>query len=203
MTGRGPTEDDQAARQEVLSFLATRYERASRLLRDQQWDSFRAFVQLWLDTYDWRTDAALEEYLALDDGQRSGRFERFQRQARSWDTTLEFPVDDDDRQARERARWRREFADQRRRAREREERNASAWEAVQGMLEAEHALRLLPAHLADAYRLLDLQPQATLAQARSRYRELARKLHPDVSGRPEDMVALNEAWEKIADFFLS
>ena len=102
-------EEDRAARQEVLAFLASRYEAASLLLQDSQWESFRSFTELWLDTYDWRSAERLEEYLLLETDLRRARFDRFRRQAESWDTTLAFPVDREERVAAERLAWRREF----------------------------------------------------------------------------------------------
>jgi hypothetical protein len=196
-------DEDRAARQEVLGFLASRYEAASLLLQDTQWESFRAFAELWLDTYDWRDDERLSAYLSLDPEQRSSRFDRFRRQADSWDTTLEFPVDRDERLAAERQAWRRDFAEKRRRMSERAEREASHWDSVRRLLEAEHARRRVPTGLLEAFETLGLPPEASLAEARSRYREQARRLHPDVTGRTEDMVALNRAWEQVLEFFLS
>ena len=196
-------EGDRAARQEVLAFLASRYEAASLLLQDQQWESFRSFVELWLDTYDWRDEDRLEAYLRLEEDQRHSRHERFRRQAESWDTTLEFPVDREERRSAERQAWRQGFAAKRARMRERAEREASHWEGVRRLLEAEHSRRRVPTTLLEAFERLSLGPEATLADARRRYRELARKLHPDVTGRSEDMVALNRAWEQVLEFFLS
>ena len=196
-------EEDRGARQEVLTFLATRYEAASLLLQEQQWESFRSFVELWLETYDWRSEESLAAYLRLDPEQRRSRHERFLRQAASWDTTLEFPVDREERQAAERQAWRRDFAEKRARMRERAEREASHWESVRRILEAEHSRRRVPTGLLAAFERLELPPEATLAEARSRYRELARRLHPDVTGRTEDMVELNRAWDEVLEFFLS
>lgn len=198
-----PPEPDRAARQEVLAFLASRYEAASLLLQDSQWESFRSFTELWLDTYDWRTEDRLEDYLRLDPEQREARFERFQRQAESWDTTLEFPVDRDERLAAERQAWRQDFAEKRKRIKERAEREASHWESVRRLLEAEHARRRVPTGLLEAFGRLGLAPEATLAEARARYREQARRLHPDVTGRTQDMVELNRDWEQVLEFFLS
>lgn len=196
-------EEDRSARQEVLAFLASRYEAASLLLQDPQWESFRSFVELWLETYDWRNGEALAAYLTLEPEQRRARHERFRRQAHSWDTTLEFPVDREDRLAAERQAWRQDFAEKRARMRERAEREASRWESVRRILEAEHARRRVPDGLLAAFERLELEPEASLAEARARYRELARRLHPDVTGRTEDMVELNRAWEQVLEFFLS
>ena len=196
-------EQDRAARQEVLAFLASRYEAASLLLQDSQWESFRSFTELWLDTYDWRSEEQLEAYLCLELEQRQSRFERFLRQAESWDTTLEFPVDKDERMAAERQAWRRDFAEKKLRIKARAEREASHWESVRRLLQAEHARRRVPTGLLEAFERLGLAPEATLAEARSRYREQARRLHPDVTGRTEDMVELNRDWELVLEFFLS
>ena len=196
---------DQSWRDEVMTYLVSRYERAALSLRDTQWESFRDFVQIWLDTFDWRTPEGLARYLALPEGQRRDRFARFQRQASSWDVTLQFPIESKSREQREaEARTRRREEHQR--ARERLEKRAaqtrSRWDAIRSMLEAENALRHLPDHLRESYRFLGLQPQATLADARRRYRELAKKFHPDVSGSHRDMQVLNEHWQRIVAFFL-
>jgi curved DNA-binding protein CbpA len=61
----------------------------------------------------------------------------------------------------------------------------------------------MPEGLRDAYRFLDLPPRSSLADARRRYREMAKKLHPDVSGRTADMARLNDAWERIVAFFIA
>lgn len=51
------------------------------------------------------------------------------------------------------------------------------------------------------YDLLDMLPSgATYEQVRKRYRELAKKHHPDKGGDPDDFVALEEAWRQIRPF---
>lgn len=198
-------EADQAWRDEVMTYLVARYERAAVTLRDTQWESFRDFVQIWLDTFDWRTPEGFARYLALPDEQRRDRFARFQRQAASWDVTLQFPIDAksrEQREAEERARRRDEHQKARERFEKRAEQTRSRWESIRNMLEAEHALRHLPDHLRESYRFLGLEPRATLADARKRYRDLAKKVHPDVSGSQREMQVLNEHWQRIVTFFL-
>lgn len=193
--------EDRRFREEVLAYLSSRYARASHGLRESQWESFREFVDLWLDMFDWRTDRAVADYLALPEEQRRERYERFRRQADSWDVTLEFPLEAEESATERRARWREEFAAERRRVESRQAAGAARWEEVRRLLESEHALRRLPDSLRESYRLLELPPQATLAEARRRYRELARRHHPDTTGSHESMKALNEAWREIAAFF--
>src|SRR5688572_5822564 len=103
------TEQEHAFREEALSYLVSRYERASEILSERQFDAFRDFVGLWLETLDWRTEDSRKRYLALAPSQRLDRFERFRRQAESWDVTLEFPVRAQDPQDEEKAKWRRDF----------------------------------------------------------------------------------------------
>ncbi|HEY3803610.1 MAG TPA: J domain-containing protein [Kofleriaceae bacterium] len=48
-------------------------------------------------------------------------------------------------------------------------------------------------HLAEWYRVLDLQPGADLAQIKTSYRQLMRKYHPDMhAGNPQKQKAANE-----------
>ena len=198
------SDDDLVHREDVLLYLTTRYDRASATLKDAQWDSFRSFVQLWLETFDWRTEQGRARYLAIDPAQRRQRFERFERQAGSWDVTLDFPVGErmsPERQERED--WRRRFARDRARFEERTRAASAAWESLRQFLEAENRLRFMPEHLREAYRVLDISPASSLAAARKRYRGLAKKLHQDVTGRHQEMATLNDAWEKVLAFFLS
>src|SRR5688500_14505346 len=95
------TEQEHAFREEALAYLVSRYERASELLSERQFGAFRDFVGLWLEALDWRTEDGVRRYLMLAPSQRLERFERFRRQAESWDVTLEFPVRPQDPQEEE------------------------------------------------------------------------------------------------------
>ena len=57
--------------------------------------------------------------------------------------------------------------------------------------------RDIPARLAADYRLLHLQAGASLAQVRTRYRELAKLYHPDVGGQHASFLALQQAYERV------
>ena len=192
-------EKEHAFREDALAYLVTRYERASQSLQDRQFDAFRDFVALWLEAFDWRTEEGVRRYLQLPEPQRLERLERFRRQAESWDVTLEFPVDQADRKEEERARKRREY--DRTKKRLRREADAAGWDNVREMLDAEHRLRAMPTWLRDSYAFLGLPARATLADARRRYRELAKKYHPDTSGSTELMAKLNDAWAQVEGFF--
>lgn len=192
-------EREHAFREDALAYLVTRYERASQALQDRQFDAFRDFVSLWLEAFDWRTEEGVRRYLQLPEPQRLERLERFRRQAESWDVTLEFPVAETDRKEEERARKRREY--DRTRKRLRREADAAGWDNVRELLEAEHRLRAMPSWLRDSYDFLGLPARATLADARRRYRELAKKYHPDTSGSTELMAKLNEVWAQVEGFF--
>ena len=195
---------DREFRAEALAWIATRYQGASSTLRDGQWESFRGFVELWVDLLDWDARGGLETYFGLPSDQRLERAERFRRQASSWDVTLQFPVDQAQGEAQRRERWREQFARERKKLEERARRRAEHWERVRRLLEAEEAQRRVPGHLRGAWDVLGLPLDTTLARARARYRELARQRHPDApAGSHEAMKALNEAWQEVAAFFLS
>ena len=68
---------------------------------------------------------------------------------------------------------------------------------------AEQRMRTMPSWLRESLQFLDLGPKATLVEARRRYRELAKKFHPDSGGSSQQMAALNDAWKKVEEFFLS
>lgn len=192
-------EAEHAAREDALAYLVSRYERASSALQDRQFDAFRDFVALWLDTFDWRTEAGIQRYLQLAEPQRLERLERFRRQAASWDVTLEFPVEPERRAEEERARRKREY--DRTKERLRREQDAAGWDKVRELLEAEHRLRSMPTWMRECFDFMGLPAKATLADARRRYRELARKYHPDSTGSTELMARLNDAWGRVEAFF--
>jgi hypothetical protein len=192
-------EAEHAFREEALAYLVSRYERASQALQDRQYDAFRDFVALWLEAVDWRTEEGVRRWLQIPEPQRAERMERFRRQAASWDVSLEFHHQDDRRAEEERARKKRE--QERTKRRLREEQDAAAWEQVREMLESEHRQRAMPSWLRGSYDFLGLPARATLADARRRYRELAKKYHPDTTGSTELMAKLNDAWANVEAFF--
>jgi DnaJ-domain-containing protein 1 len=195
---------DQVWREDALVYLTTRYERAFQVLRDPQWDTFRGFVDTWLDSFDWRTPERLARYLALSEEQRRQRFERFLVQADSWDVTLQHPVEErPSAAAQERRAWHAAYERSKAASEQRLREAAEAWQRVREYLENEQRLRHMPEGLREAYRLLGLPPTSALADARKRYRELAKKLHPDRGGDPAHMARLNEAWAEVLEFFLT
>jgi hypothetical protein len=196
---RGIPDDELAFREEALCWLVSRHVRAVQALKGRQFEAFRDFVDLWLDAFDWRTDADVSRYLQLQQEQRRERLERFRRQAESWDVTLEFPVGDEASRGEERARWRRDY--DRVKKRLKRQADAAGWESVREAIEAEHRLRAMPAALRESFEFLGLGPRATLADARRCYRDLAKRYHPDKSGTARDMVRLNAAWQRVEAFF--
>ena len=201
-----PTQSDipvreQAFRQEALLYLVSRYERAVESLRERQFEAFRSFVGMWLDLLDWRGEAGLRRYLELAEPQRVERIERFRRQAQSWDVTLEFPDQPGRAEQAESTKWRQEH--ERAKKRLRRQQDEARWQAVRDMLEAEQRMRTMPSWLRDSFQFLGLGPKATLAEARRRFRELAKRHHPDSGGSSQKMAALNDAWKKVEEFFMS
>ncbi len=60
--------------------------------------------------------------------------------------------------------------------------------------------RAIPLHLQAEYRLLHLQAEVSLAEVRTRYRELAKRYHPDVGGSHADFLALQQAYEQVMEY---
>lgn len=60
--------------------------------------------------------------------------------------------------------------------------------------------RAIPLHLQMDYRLLQLSAEASLADVRIRYHQLAKLYHPDVGGRQTDFVALQQAYKQVVDY---
>jgi DnaJ-class molecular chaperone len=60
--------------------------------------------------------------------------------------------------------------------------------------------RTVPLRLQAQYRLLHLQAEASLDEARTRYRELAKHYHPDAGGNHADFLALRQAYEQVAEY---
>ena len=192
-------EQEHEFREEALTYLVSRYERASLALEDRQFDAFRDFVQLWLEAFDWRTPDGVARWLQIPHAQRVERMERFRRQAESWDVTLELNGDESRREDAERAQWRRDY--DRTKKRLRREAAQAGWEQVRATLEAEHRLRAMPSWLRESFDVLGLPARATLADARRQYRELAKRHHPDKSGSTELMARVNAAWAQVESFF--
>lgn len=192
---------EQAFRREALSYLVSRYERAAEALGERQFEAFRSFVGMWLELLDWRSEAGLRRYLELAETQRFERIERFRRQAQSWDVTLEFPDQPGRAEHAESTKWRQEH--ERAKKRLRRQQDEARWQAVRDMLEAEQRMRTMPSWLRESFQFLGLGPKATLGEARRRFRELAKRHHPDGGGSSQKMAALNDAWKKVEEFFMS
>ena len=55
----------------------------------------------------------------------------------------------------------------------------------------------IPRHLQAQYHLLHLQAEVSLDEVRTRYRELAKRYHPDAGGSHADFLALQQAYEQV------
>jgi DnaJ-class molecular chaperone len=60
--------------------------------------------------------------------------------------------------------------------------------------------RAIPLHLQAEYSLLQLHTEASLADVRTQYRELAKLYHPDAGGRHADFLALQHAYELVMEY---
>ena len=60
--------------------------------------------------------------------------------------------------------------------------------------------RTIPLHLQAAFRLLQLHAEASLADVRIQYRELAKRYHPDAGGHHTDFLALQQAYEQVVEY---
>jgi DnaJ-class molecular chaperone len=60
--------------------------------------------------------------------------------------------------------------------------------------------RAIPLHLQAEYRLLQLHAEASLADVRIQYRELAKLYHPDAGGHHTDFLALQQAYEQVVKY---
>lgn len=60
--------------------------------------------------------------------------------------------------------------------------------------------RAIPLHLQAEFRLLQLPPEASLADVRMQYRELAKLYHPDAGGHHADFLALQQAYEQVMEY---
>jgi len=58
----------------------------------------------------------------------------------------------------------------------------------------------IPRHLQAEYRLLHLHAEVSLAEVRTRYRELAKRYHPDAGGHHTDFLALQQAYEQVVAY---
>jgi len=60
--------------------------------------------------------------------------------------------------------------------------------------------RAIPLHLQAEYSLLQLQAEGSLAEARTQYRELAKRYHPDAGGHHADFLALQQAYGQVVEY---
>jgi hypothetical protein len=60
--------------------------------------------------------------------------------------------------------------------------------------------RAIPLHLQAEYGLLQLHAEASLADVRRQYRELAKLYHPDAGGDHTDFLALQQAYEQVVEY---
>jgi DnaJ-class molecular chaperone len=58
----------------------------------------------------------------------------------------------------------------------------------------------IPLHLLAEYCLLQLPVEASLADVRKQYRELAKLYHPDAGGDHTDFLALQQAYEQVVEY---
>jgi len=66
--------------------------------------------------------------------------------------------------------------------------------------QASRVQRAIPLHLQAQYHLLQLQAEVSLAEVRTRYRELAKRYHPDAGGNHADFLALQQAYEQVMEY---
>jgi DnaJ-class molecular chaperone len=59
--------------------------------------------------------------------------------------------------------------------------------------------RRIPSHLQTEYSLLHLLAEASLTDARTQYRQMAKLYHPDAGGLHTDFLALQQAYERVAE----
>jgi DnaJ-class molecular chaperone len=57
----------------------------------------------------------------------------------------------------------------------------------------------IPSHLQAEYSLLHLQAGVSLAEVRTRYRELVKLYHPDAGGHHAYFLALQQAYERVVE----
>jgi DnaJ-class molecular chaperone len=60
--------------------------------------------------------------------------------------------------------------------------------------------RTVPLHLQAQYHLLQLPTEASVAEVRIQYRELAKRYHPDAGGHHIDFLALQQAYEQVVEY---
>ncbi len=60
--------------------------------------------------------------------------------------------------------------------------------------------RAIPRHLQAQYQLLHLQAGVNLDEVRTRYRELAKRYHPDAGGSHADFLALQQAYQQVIEY---
>ena len=60
--------------------------------------------------------------------------------------------------------------------------------------------REIPHSLQADYHLLHLPAEASLTEARTQYRQLAKHSHPDTGGQHADFLALQQAYERVVGY---
>ncbi len=60
--------------------------------------------------------------------------------------------------------------------------------------------RAIPLHLQAEYSLLQLRAEGSLAEARTQYRKLAKRYHPDAGGHHADFLALQQAYGQVMEY---
>ena len=60
--------------------------------------------------------------------------------------------------------------------------------------------REIPLSLQADYHLLHLPAEAGLTEARTQYRQLAKRSHPDTGGQHADFLALQQAYERVVGY---
>ncbi len=58
----------------------------------------------------------------------------------------------------------------------------------------------VPRSLQEEYCLLQLPDEASLAEVRTRYRQLVKRYHPDAGGDHTNFLALQQAYQRVVDY---
>jgi len=168
--------------------------------------AFRQFCHVWSARFDWADPSPLRLYLALGRKERRDLYHRFARECRMWESTLrlaargeplpELPSRLAERR-RERKGWRRRLEE----IEEREERSRSFHERLASQAMGVSRTVSLPWAVREAFRLLGLPADSSLAEVRRSYRRLALSHHPDHQGDHVRMSDLNRAYRNLVEHF--